>query len=143
MAFTDLSTPLQNLITVNFNFLIKIILLSILFYGCYWWVRKYSPKQKSVFLGVKVMKVSLWVLSLGILLMSPMMLLTLYPKVPIDLFITVMSIAYMLLFSIGGILITLGMIQYGSDYLIDMLGGESDLQEKNRAINLIVGGLRR
>lgn len=80
MAFSDLSTELQNVILVNFEFFAKIVIIGGFFALSLYILYKSKDAPQTPYLMVSIMRVVSIVLSFVYLLFSPMYILLLYPQ---------------------------------------------------------------
>jgi len=143
MAFSDLSVPLQNIVMVNFVFLAKLIILSVLFGFCYMYKEKFKPKKDSPYIGVRALRGVIFLMCYSVLYISPLFIFTLFPQVGIDLFLKALLMVYSLVFGIGGLIVGFNVLQYGTAFALDLIDAESNFKQMQKGVDKIVGNSKR
>lgn len=114
MAFTDLSTSLQDVLLVNYSFFFKSVLLFgglsfAIFYLFYW---KPEKEKKTVFYSVGMLRIIYTIFSWLILIFSPLMLLLLNPEYELSSAVNTFYPIYLTFIIIGGITLIVDMLYF-------------------------------
>jgi hypothetical protein len=139
MAFTDLNLETQNLISLQFEFLGKAVLILILVAFCFFYIHGFKQKEKSAYKFTKMFKGLLYVISWTILIFSPLFVNFLAPKVSFSDVLQFFIVGYSIFILITGIIISFNVIFYGTHFLMDFFGLDSKTKEGKKEFKRIFG----
>jgi len=127
MAFIDLPTATQVLVQFRFDFFAKCYLfLFVLLFACaYIWY--FKPKQQPTpFFIVGFLRLITLLLSWCFLVLSPLVMLMLSPRVPLDLFIQLMIAVYLALTVILTVIMFVNIFYFGGMWVISFMNVSPD-----------------
>jgi len=123
MAFADLSSTLQNLVMLNFEFFVKFVIIIGTLVACLYLVNTFKKKERSSFVAMRYIKGVFYIIAKFYIFMSPMMIFLFYPQVSVNTILILLVSFYSVMFSIiGFIVIPINLLLFGSSFITDMLG---------------------
>jgi len=123
MAFADLSTSLQNLVMVYFDFFAKLFLIVGLFLVCLYFTNTFDMRDRSPFIAIRYMKGLTFIAANVYKYLFPLMIFFLFPQVSLNVLLTVLVAAYSVIFVVFGFIVApINMIMYGGAFASDLIG---------------------
>lgn len=130
MAFGELSTELQLVLTTNHSYITKwLVFLTIIFLSCFYLFIVWKTHKPTKYVFTAITRMLLFSLSLVYLLVSPLMLLLMTPEYSFNDFYSLPIIFYSVFASIGFILFFIDMMRYGFFVLLRLAG--LDIKDDN------------
>jgi hypothetical protein len=137
MAFSDLSTELQNIIIVNFEFFAKVLIIGGFFALSLYFLYKFKEAPQTPYLLVSVVRIAALVLSAVYLLFSPMYILILYPQFPLETMIVWIFYGLLVVLFIVFVFLMANLVFYSPTYLLEKVGFNIKMRGQNKVFNSI------
>ena len=123
MAFTDLSSTMQNLVMLNFEFFAKFVIIIGVLFACIHLVSTFKNTDRSSFVAMRYIRGIFYIIAKFYIFISPMMIFLFYPQVSVNTILILLVSFYSVMFSIiGFIVIPINLLLFGSSFITDMLG---------------------
>ena len=123
MAFADLSSSIQDLVMLNFEFFAKFVIIVGTLFACIYLVSTFKKEECSSFVAMRYIKGISYIIAKLYIFMSPMMIFLFYPQVHVDTILIVLVSYYSVMFIIMGfIVIPINVLLFGGAFITDLLG---------------------
>lgn len=123
MVFSTLPVNLQNILIENFNFLYKSAIILFFIISSLVLIVNFKPKN-SKYIFVKQIRTVYYIMAWIIISTIPFHIGYLSPRVSLSTVLNFMILFYTLNFIILGVVITLNVIKYGTDFIIELFTNE-------------------
>jgi len=135
MGYASLPATMQDLIMVNFEFFGKIVLIGILVILSYLYITKFHKQIKTPYLSIGMLKLTFYLSSWLLLLLSPLFIMILDPSITLWDFFSIFLVIYAVVFFMSGLMVVINVFYYAPLFMVHLVGIDTGREDETKIIN--------